>query len=161
MNTDTPETACSDCGSTEDSYFSRIEPMGYFCPDCGHEEGKPVERQCDNQSDKMTNITDTPETDEAGHYRSVAGYEVVLADFARKLERERDEARAEMIRWMSIAEGRGRTDDDERLTTVTAQRDRLAEALKKVVTAWDHAEWLDENDFESFRETLQSLTPKP
>jgi len=26
---------------------------------------------------------------------------------------QRDEARAEMIRWMSIAEGRGRTDDEE------------------------------------------------
>ena len=38
------------------------------------------------------------------------------------------------------------------------QRDRLAEALQKVVTAWDLAEWLDENDFESFRATLQSLT---
>ena len=29
-----------------------------------------------------------------------------------ELKRERDEARAEMIRWMSIAEGRGRTDDE-------------------------------------------------
>ena len=35
----------------------------------------------------------------------------VPVDIARKLERERDEARAEMIRWMSIAEGRGRTDE--------------------------------------------------
>lgn len=39
------------------------------------------------------------------------------------------------------------------------QRDRMAEALQKVVTAWDLAEWLDENDFESFRATLQSLNP--
>lgn len=23
------------CGSTEDSWFSRTVPMGYFCPDCG------------------------------------------------------------------------------------------------------------------------------
>jgi hypothetical protein len=36
-------SACVACGSTEDSYFSRIDPMGYFCPDCGHEEGKPFE----------------------------------------------------------------------------------------------------------------------
>ena len=32
-------------------------------------------------------------------------------DHAKTLQRERDEARAEMIRWMSIAEGRGRTDE--------------------------------------------------
>jgi hypothetical protein len=48
---------------------------------------------------------------------------------------------------------------ERELTAVTAQRDRLAEALHKVVTSWDHSEWLDENDFESFRATLQSLTP--
>jgi ribosomal protein S27AE len=33
-------TTCSACGSTADAYFSRIEPMGYFCPDCG-EESQP------------------------------------------------------------------------------------------------------------------------
>jgi len=32
--------------------------------------------------------------------------------YVQDLERERDEARAESIRWMSIAEGRGRTDDE-------------------------------------------------
>jgi chorismate mutase len=47
------------------------------------------------------------------------------------------------------------------LQELEQQRDRLAEALDKVVDAWDHAEWLDENDFESFRAALQSLTPKP
>ena len=42
------------------------------------------------------------------------------------------------------------------------QRDRLAEALQKVVTSWDEATWLDENEFESFREALQSLNqPTP
>jgi hypothetical protein len=45
------------------------------------------------------------------------------------------------------------------IAAVTEQRDRLAEALDKVVDAWDHAEWLDENDFESFRAALQSLPP--
>jgi len=72
------------------------------------------------------------------------------------LQRERDEARAEMILWQSIAEGRGRTDDDEQernigwqnkwqvavemaalaqneLATVTAQRDRLADQLDDAV----------------------------
>ena len=111
--------------------------------------------------------TDTPETDSHYYPDFEMGGDVVLADFARKLERERDEARdaankakaykrvlketnaqlkrqrdeargqvgalvdrlgktqermidaerkiaeagAEMIRWMSIAEGRGRTDE--------------------------------------------------
>lgn len=30
---------CPECGSNEDPYFSRMEPMGYFCPDCGKEVG--------------------------------------------------------------------------------------------------------------------------
>jgi hypothetical protein len=139
------------------------------------------------------NARPTPETDEAGHYRSVAGYEVVLADFARRLERERDEAREETIRWQSIAEGRGRTDDEvendtqselaawellreaqaenigwqnkwqvavemaalaqNELATVTAQRDKLAEALHKVARSWNYAEVA--------QQALQSLTHNP
>ena len=81
-------------------------------------------------------MSDTPETDAikediwATPY--VEGQDFsLMVDHAKKLERERDEARE--------------------------QRDRLAEALQKVVTAWDFAEWLDENDFEAFREALQSL----
>jgi hypothetical protein len=87
------------------------------------------------------NTQPTPEADEAGHYRSVAGYEVVLADFARKLERERDEARAYADK---LAEGlpdgmlpkdvevlrEANTGLAAEVTTVTAQRDRLAEALR-------------------------------
>ena len=46
---------------------------------------------------------------------------------------------------------------EKELTTITEQRDRLAEALQKVVTSWDEATWLDDNEFESFREALQSL----
>jgi hypothetical protein len=66
--------------------------------------------------------------------------------------KQRDEARAEMIRWMSIAEGRGRTDDDERLAAVTAQRDRLAEALKEI-------EWSNGSQWQADRAkaALQSL----
>ena len=29
--------ACRECGSFEEPYFSRLEPMGYFCPNCGTE----------------------------------------------------------------------------------------------------------------------------
>ena len=55
----------------------------------------------------------TPETDAfAIKFKTQCGEKYwVPVDIARKLERERDEARAEMIRWMSIAEGRGRTDE--------------------------------------------------
>ena len=28
---------CRHCGSKKDAWFSRGEPMGYFCPDCGKE----------------------------------------------------------------------------------------------------------------------------
>jgi hypothetical protein len=59
--------------------------------------------------------TDTPETDALYRY----GERIHLIEHARKLERERDEAREESIRWMSIAEGRGRTDDDEQLATIS------------------------------------------
>jgi hypothetical protein len=51
----------------------------------------------------------------------------VDADFARKLERE--------------------------LATVTAQRDRLAMALRKVSRSWNYVEVA--------QQALQSLTPKP
>jgi ribosomal protein L37AE/L43A len=33
---DTDDIVCQHCGS-EDSFFSRIEPMGYYCRDCGEE----------------------------------------------------------------------------------------------------------------------------
>jgi hypothetical protein len=162
--------------------------------------------------------TDTPRTDEAAvnvwrksnGERMATSSDKVDADFARKLERELNDARAEMIRWMSIAEGRGRTDDDEQLATaesqlasykaryiklagkyaietheitaqrdearaetirtrefmdygfakaqeeltdMTAQRDRLAEALRKVSRSWNYAEVA--------QQALQSLIHKP
>jgi hypothetical protein len=56
--------------------------------------------------------------------------------------RERDEARAEMIRWQSIAEGRGRTDDEDigkAMSNLIRQRDEArknsenAKAYKRVL----------------------------
>ena len=29
--------ACRECGTFEEPCFSRIEPMGYYCPNCGTE----------------------------------------------------------------------------------------------------------------------------
>jgi hypothetical protein len=79
--------------------------------------------------------TDTPRTDEAAvdvwrksnGERMETSSDKVDADFARKLERE--------------------------LATVTAQRDRLAMALRKVSRSWNYVEVA--------QQALQSLTPKP
>jgi hypothetical protein len=60
---------------------------------------------------------------------------------------------------MSIAEGRGRTDDEEQLTTVTAQRDRLAEALLELRNK--ESFFLGGAVNEIVEQALQSLTPKP
>jgi hypothetical protein len=111
-------------------------------------------------------------------------------------ERERDEARAELIRWQSIAAGRGRTDEcndsdtprtdhvvkksdqkdaemafaimtdhadclERELAAVTAQRDRLVEALEIAANRFRHPEfgcnWEDAS--KEIESTLQSLTP--
>jgi hypothetical protein len=79
--------------------------------------------------------TDTPRTDEAAvnvwrksnGERMATSSDKVDADFARKLERE--------------------------LAAVTAQRDMLAEALRKVSRSWNYAEVA--------QQALQSLTLKP
>ena len=98
--------------------------------------------------------------------------------------KERDEARDEMIRWMSIAEGRGRTDDDDtgkamaklirQRDEARGQRDRLAKALEHTIKHMRHSlncparlteglhacncqmEWA----YDNATEALQSLTPK-
>ncbi len=31
------DIVCLHCGSDKDPFFSRIEPMGDYCPDCGKE----------------------------------------------------------------------------------------------------------------------------
>ena len=84
--------------------------------------------------------TDTPETDSHYYPDFEMGGDVVLADFARELERERDEARAEMIRWMSIAEGRGRTDDEPdtqaELAEAYAKLDRILKLTIHDDTFW-------------------------
>jgi len=65
---------------------------------------------------------------------------VVRSDFARKLERERDEAR-------------------EELATVTAQRDRLAEALERLEKTAGLPALHDDPARIKARKALQSLTP--
>ena len=57
----------------------------------------------------------------------------LLETTLKHLIRERDEARAEMIRWMSIAEGRGRTDHEEENDTQSelAAWEMLTEATRE------------------------------
>ena len=74
--------------------------------------------------------------------KKAKAYKRVLKETNAQLKRERDEARKEMIRWMSIAEGRGRTEDDDtgkamaklicQRDEARGQRDRLAAALREV-----------------------------
>jgi len=116
--------------------------------------------------------TDTPETDSAYTQRPNEGawdFRLRQEKTMEKLERERDEARAELSEWR-ILNGWGGTpeiihdfikgqqtrihhaqDLEEELATVTAQRDMLAKALEKVSRSWNYVEVA--------REALQSLTP--
>ena len=61
-------------------------------------------------------------------------------DHAATLQRERDEARAETIRWMSIAEGRGRTEDEPdtqaELAEAYAKLDRILKLTIHDDTFW-------------------------
>ena len=126
----------------------------------------------------------TPETDHLERNLGNAAHPV-LSSFCRKLERERDEARealktggmlniidraahgraaairerdearAEMIRWMSIAEGRGRTDDESLLSKVEDLKgtfDGFAWDSGAGSSGWDRA-------IDAALTVIQSLTP--
>ena len=97
--------------------------------------------------------TDTPRTDEAAvdvwrksnGERMATSSDKVDADFARKLERELNEARFDLDFSRRLADWQSKTIDD-----LTAQRDRLAEALRKVSRSWNYGEVA--------QQALQSLT---
>jgi hypothetical protein len=105
-------------------------------------------------------MTDTPRTDEAAvdiwrksnGERMATSSDKVDADFARKLERELNEARAETIRTREFMDY-GFAKAQEELTDMTAQRDMLAVALRKVSRSWNYVEVA--------QQALQSLTHKP
>jgi hypothetical protein len=78
-------------------------------------------------------------------------------DHAKTLQRERDEARAESIRWMSIAEGRGHADDEDELAVVVKQRDRLAEALRLIADGTSCRECGGEDQALFARQAIQSM----
>ena len=81
------------------------------------------------------NTRPTPETIAESFYDSPPEYEVVSGDFARRLERERDEARE--------------------------QRDRLAEALEQLMAYQPRSTVITTNErhvWSNAKDALQSLT---
>ena len=98
-------------------------------------------------------MSDTPETDEAQF-----GTGRVSIDFARRLERERDEAREETIRTREFMDY-GFAKAQEELSDMTAQRDRLAEALLELRNNESFS--LGGAVNEIVEQALQSLPPKP
>ena len=119
--------------------------------------------------------TPTPRTDAEHAQFPMGGFTL---DFARQLERELTAAREELAEW-SILKGWGGTPEiindfikgqqtrihyaqniEEELTAVTEQRDRLAEAFRKIKKAGGtHDDSYDELDFiaDVIFEALQSL----
>ena len=90
--------------------------------------------------------TDTPETDDAWcSFRSNPELLDHVEKLSRKLERELNEARFDLDFSRRLADWQGKTIDD-----LTAQRDRLAEALRKVSRSWNYGEVA--------QQALQSLT---
>jgi hypothetical protein len=110
-------------------------------------------------------MSDTPETDSKtnttfGNHSCAT----VLADFARKLERERDEARHEIEGWKNKwdcaitmgARAENESEEQARLLGMSAEREeslrgklfmlerelaRLREAAKSVVEVWETPPW--------------------
>jgi len=127
-----------------------------FCVKRGKEE---IYRGGYNQGYEILMNSKTPETNDLAR-----GNHVVPTEWAEQLERERDEAREYADK---LAEGLpdGMLPKDvevlreanlglaTELATVTAQRDRLAEALRKVSRSWNYVEVA--------QQALQSLTLKP
>ena len=99
-------------------------------------------------------MTDTPETDELSKGEHIA--HPTVWSFCRKFERERNDA-IEMMKRTKNNSGEIIASQVVENIILTQERDRLAEALQKVVTSWDDAAWLDNHDFEAFREVLRSL----
>ena len=110
----------------------------------------------DYASDQLSKVTEQRDEARATCSELVVDSDAItLARTVVHITQERDEAREQRDRLLEQQE-------QWRLSSVcrelVEQRDRLAAALQKVVTSWDDASWLDNHDFEAFREVLRSLT---
>jgi len=107
------------------------------------------------------NTQPTPETNKISQWSDHHGW-IVDIDFARKLERERDEAReqANDMREKWLAKGQCCEYLGAELHEAIKQRDRLAEAVNAatilIAAKGRHNTMLA---YEGLREALQSLTP--
>jgi len=89
--------------------------------------------------DKMKDFSCQIERELAAARKEIKGLHFALKQSSTIYDvvtEQRDDALAESIRWMCIAEGRGRTDDEEQLAIVTEQRDRLAKAFSCSGQTW-------------------------
>jgi hypothetical protein len=110
-------------------------------------------------------MNDTPETDsKTKHAFGNHSCATVLADFARKLERERDEARNEIQGWRNkfdcavemAARAENESEEQARLLSMSAEREeflrgklftlerelaKLKNAAKSVVEVWETPPW--------------------
>jgi hypothetical protein len=96
MNTDTPRT---DEAAVDVWRKSNGERMATSSDKVDADFARKLERELNETREALKTGGMLNIIDRAAHERAAA-------------IRERDEARAESIRWMSIAEGRGRTDDE-------------------------------------------------
>jgi chromosome segregation ATPase len=101
------------------------------------------------------NTQPTPETNKISQWSDSHGW-IIDIEHARKLERERDEAREELkILKSKYADHHSEAENiTSQIQTITAQRDRLAVALKEI-------EWSNDSQWQAdrARSALQSLTP--
>jgi len=92
----------------------------YYLPKDGLEAAKNHPLSWENAKAQEELAAVTAQRDEAREALKTGGMLNIIDRAAHERAaaiRERDEARAESIRWMAIAEGRGRTDDDEQCHT--------------------------------------------
>lgn len=103
---------CTKCGE------ELIPPNSIWCPNC---DCTPMTHPT------PTPLSNTPETDAQRKFAHTnEGPTLVLYDFARKLERERDEARAKIDE-----QGRGIMDAAHRLARAEQERDSLQSQLSQ------------------------------
>jgi hypothetical protein len=89
-------------------------------------------------------MNNTPETDAEASYPDSSLGECVDADFARKLERERDEAREDL----KFRRGFYKV-QEQYLNTATRERDQAREQIKELIYIAQRAIALAEIDFEN------------
>ena len=96
-------TPCPHCGSEKEAFFSRIEPMGFFCPDCGKDvDISPEEARYREKLERV-------EHERNGWKTAHDVFQKLLSDTIK----QRDDARGQLVAERALA-------------------DRLAETLQRI-----------------------------